>query len=171
VQRYAVELTPAVATSLLDDPSLEYGYLLHDVGKIGIPDTILLKNAPLTPAERRIMERHTILGAQILSGIALLNGAGLRVVRSHHERWDGTGYPDGLAGPSIPLGARIFALVDAVDAMTSDRPYRSALPWADAMEEIRRQSGRQFDPRVVQAFAARERRMRRISEELAEAAA
>ena len=171
VQRYAVELTPAIAANLLDDPSLEYGYLLHDVGKIGIPDTILLKEGPLTPAERRIMEQHTLLGAQILSGVALLSGAGLRVVRSHHERWDGTGYPDGLSGPAIPIGARIFALVDAIDAMTTERPYRRALSWEDAMDEIRVQKGRQFDPRVVQAFVARERRMRRISEELAEAAA
>ena len=171
VQRYAVELTPAISTDLLEDASLEYGYLLHDVGKIGIPDTILLKNGPLTEPERRTMQRHTLLGAQILSGVALLNGAGLRVVRSHHERWDGAGYPDGLAGEAIPIGARIFALVDSVDAMTSDRPYRRALAWADAMDEIRAQSGRQFDPRVVRAFVARERRMRRISEELAEAAA
>jgi response regulator RpfG family c-di-GMP phosphodiesterase len=171
VQRYAVELTPAIATGLLEDPSLEYGYLLHDVGKIGIPDTILLKDGPLSQSERRVMQRHTLLGAQILAGVALLNGAGLRVVRSHHERWDGAGYPDGLAGEAIPVGARIFALVDAVDAMTSDRPYRAALSWQDAMDEIRAQSGRQFDPRVVRAFVARERKMRRISEELAEAAA
>jgi len=171
VQRYAVELTPAIGTTLLDDPSLEYGYLLHDVGKIGIPDTILLKDGPLTPAERRVMQRHTVLGTQILSGIALLNGGGLRVVRSHHERWDGTGYPEGLSGTAIPIGARIFALVDAVDAMTNERPYRHALAWSDAIDEVRAQSGRQFDPHVVEAFVARERRMRRISEELAEAAA
>src|SRR3989475_6142487 len=104
VHRYAIELTPALAPGLLNDPSLEYGFLLHDVGKLGIPDTILLKEGPLTESERQVMERHTLLGAQILSGVALLHGEGLKVVRSHHERWDGTGYPYGLSGREIPLG-------------------------------------------------------------------
>jgi response regulator RpfG family c-di-GMP phosphodiesterase len=171
VHRYAIELTRALDPSLLNDPSLEYGFLLHDVGKLGIPDTILLKEGPLTESERQVMQRHTLLGAQILSGVALLQGEGLRVVRSHHERWDGTGYPDGLAGREIPIGARIFAVVDAVDAITNERPYRSALTWEEAVDQILVENGRQFDPRVVAAFAARERRMRRISEELAEAAA
>ncbi len=171
VHRYAIELTRALDPNLLNDPSLEYGFLLHDVGKLGIPDTILLKEGPLTESERQVMQRHTLLGGQILSGVALLHGEGLRVVLSHHERWDGTGYPDGLAGREIPIGARIFALVDAVDAMTNERPYRSALTWEEAVDEILVENGRQFDPRVVAAFAARERRMRRISEELAEAAA
>ena len=171
VHRYAIELTRALDPSLLNDPSLEYGFLLHDTGKLGIPDTILLKEGPLTESERQVMQRHTLLGAQILSGVALLQGEGLRVVRSHHERWDGTGYPDGLAGREIPMGARIFALVDAVDAMTNERPYRSALTWEEAVDQILVENGRQFDPRVVAAFAARELRMRRISEELAEAAA
>ena len=171
VHRYAIELTRALDPSLLNDPSLEYGFLLHDVGKLGIPDTILLKEGPLSESERQVMQRHTLLGAQILSGVALLQGEGLRVVLSHHERWDGTGYPDGLAGREIPIGARIFALVDAVDAMTNERPYRSALTWEEALDQILVENGRQFDPRVVAAFAARERRMRRISEELAEAAA
>src|SRR5438132_4981851 len=171
VHRYAIELTRALDPSLLNDPSLEYGFLLHDVGKLGIPDTILLKDGPLTEPERRVMQRHTLLGAQILAGVALLQGEGLKVVRSHHERWDGTGYPDRLAGREIPIGARIFALVDAVDAMTNERPYRSALTWDDAMDQLLIETGRQFDPRVVAAFVARERRMRRISEELAEAAA
>ena len=171
VHRYAIELTRALDPSLLNDPSLEYGFLLHDVGKLGIPDTILLKEGPLTESERQVMQRHTLLGAQILAGVALLQGEGLKVVRSHHERWDGTGYPDGLAGREIPIGARIFALVDAVDAMTNERPYRSALTWEKAVDQILVENGRQFDPRVVAAFAARELRMRRISEELAEAAA
>jgi len=171
VHRYASELTRALDPSLLNDPSLEYGFLLHDVGKLGIPDTILQKQAPLTESERQVMQQHTLLGAQILSGVALLQGEGLRVVRSHHERWDGSGYPDGLAGRAIPLGARIFALIDAVDAMTNERPYRSALTWEEAMDEILLENGKQFDPHVVAAFVARERRMRLISEELAEAAA
>ena len=171
VQRYALELTEAVEPSLLDDSSLEYGFLLHDVGKIGIPDSILLKEGPLTDAERAVMERHTLVGAQMLSDVALLQGEGLRVVRSHHERWDGTGYPDGLVRSQIPLGARIFALVDALDAMTSERPYRSPLSWERAAGEILKQEGGQFDPRVAEAFADREGRMHRIAEELAEAAA
>src|SRR2546427_740588 len=104
VHRYAIELTRALDPSLLNDPSLEYGFLLHDVGKLGIPDTILLKEGPLTESERQVMQRHTLLGAQILSGVALLHGEGLKVVRSHHERWDGTGYPYGLSGREIPLG-------------------------------------------------------------------
>ena len=171
VQRYAVELAAGLDPGLLHDPSLEYGFLLHDVGKIGIPDTILRKEGPLTDSERRVMQRHTVIGVEMLAGVPLLQGEGLRVVRSHHERWDGTGYPDGLAERQIPAGARIFALVDALDAMTNERPYRRAMGWEDAADEILTQSGSQFDPRVVAAFAAREGGMRRISEELAEAAA
>ena len=171
VQRYALELTEAVEPSLLDDSSLEYGFLLHDVGKIGIPDSILLKRGPLSDAERGVMQRHTLVGAQMLSDVVLLQGEGLRVVRSHHERWDGAGYPDGLVRSQIPLGARIFALVDSLDAMTSERPYRYPLPWERAADEILQQEGGQFDPRVAKAFAAREGRMHRIAEELAETAA
>jgi response regulator RpfG family c-di-GMP phosphodiesterase len=171
VQRYALELTEAVEPTLLDDPSLEYGFLLHDVGKIGIPDAILLKEGPLSDAERGLMQRHTQVGAQLLSDVVLLQGEGLRVVRSHHERWDGTGYPDGLVRSQIPLGARIFSLVDALDAMTSERPYRRPLAWERAVDEILLQDGAQFDPRVAEAFAAREGRMHMIAEELAETAA
>jgi ribonuclease P protein subunit RPR2 len=171
VQRYALELTEAVEPGLLDDSSLEYGFLLHDVGKIGIPDSILLKEGPLSDTERVVMQRHTLVGAQMLSDVALLQGEGLRVVRSHHERWDGTGYPDGLVRSQIPLGARIFALVDALDAMTSERPYRRPLAWERATDEILLEKGGQFDPRVADAFAAREGRMHRIAEELAETAA
>jgi response regulator RpfG family c-di-GMP phosphodiesterase len=171
VQRYAVELTKAVGPDLIDDQSTEYGFLLHDVGKIGIPDEILLKPGPLTPAERRRMETHTVLGEQMLRGVAFLHGEGLRVVRSHHERWDGSGYPDGIGGTEIPLGARIFAVADALDAMTSDRPYRKALSWAAAGREILSESKRQFDPRVVEAFTARERSLRTIRREFAALAA
>jgi response regulator RpfG family c-di-GMP phosphodiesterase len=171
VQRFAVELAAGLDPGLLHDASLEYGFLLHDVGKIGIPDTILQKQGPLTDGERRIMERHAVIGAEMLADVALLQGEGLHVVRSHHERWDGTGYPDQLAGDEIPPGARIFALVDALDAMTNERPYREPLDWEDATDEILAGSGTQFDPRVVAAFAGREERLRRISEELAEHAA
>jgi response regulator RpfG family c-di-GMP phosphodiesterase len=171
VQRYATELVAGIDPRLLDDPSVEYGFLLHDVGKLGIPDAVLKKEAPLSWAERQLMQQHTLLGEAMLANVTLLDGAGLRVVRSHHERWDGTGYPDGLGGEEIPIAARIFALVDAMDAMTTDRPYRPAQAWDEATDEILAQAGKQFDPRVVAAFAQRESRMRRISEELAEAAA
>jgi response regulator RpfG family c-di-GMP phosphodiesterase len=171
VQRYATELVGGLNPRLLDDPSMEYGFLLHDVGKLGIPDAVLKKEAPLSWAERKLMQQHTLLGEAMLANVTLLDGAGLKVVRSHHERWDGSGYPDGLVGDQIPVAARIFALVDAMDAMTTDRPYRPAQSWEAATDEILEQSGKQFDPRVVAAFAQREGRMRRISEELAEAAA
>ena len=170
VQRYALELTKAIGPELIDDQSTEYGFLLHDVGKIGIPDGILLKPGPLTDAERRRMQTHTILGEQMLGGVAFFQGEGLRVVRSHHERWDGAGYPDGIAGTEIPLAARIFAVADALDAMTSDRPYRKAMSWAAAGREILAESKRQFDPDVVESFVARERSLRAIRREFAAAA-
>jgi response regulator RpfG family c-di-GMP phosphodiesterase len=164
VQRYALELTEAVDRRLLDDPSLEYGFLLHDVGKIGMPDRIMNKPGPLTGDELQLVQQHPVVGAELLSGVALLQGEGLRVVRSHHERWDGAGYPDHLVETRIPLGARIFAVADALDAMTSDRPYRRAVPWGGAVEEIVAQSGRHFDPGVVAAFARREGRLRQLCE-------
>jgi ribonuclease P protein subunit RPR2 len=113
------------------------------------------------------METHTVLGEQLLLGVSFLRGTGLEVVRSHHERWDGHGYPDGRAGNEIPPAARIFAVADALDAMTSDRPYRRAMSWAAAGRELEQQAGRQFDPSVVDAFKTRERSLRRIRRELA----
>jgi diguanylate cyclase (GGDEF)-like protein len=169
VQRYAMELAWAVEPQLVEEPSLEYGFLLHDVGKIGIPDRILSKPGPLTEAERRVLETHVILGEQMLSGVALLQGRGLEVVRNHHERWDGDGYPDRLSGYDIPLPARIFSVADALDAMTSDRPYRPALSWDEAVVELLAQSGKQFDPHVVDALLEREPRLRLIQAELEDA--
>ncbi len=166
VQRYAMELAWAVEPQLVEEPSVEYGFLLHDVGKIGIPDRILSKPGPLTDAERRILETHVILGEQMLSGIALLQGGGLEVVRHHHERWDGDGYPDKLIGYNVPLPARIFSVADALDAMTSDRPYRPAISWDEAVVELLAQSGKQFDPHVVDALLEREPRLRLIHGEL-----
>jgi response regulator RpfG family c-di-GMP phosphodiesterase len=166
VRRYALGLAEAVDPSLLGDASLEYGFLLHDVGKIGISDQILLKAGPLTSEERELVHAHPTIGAQILRNVSMLQGGGLDVVRHHHERWDGAGYPDGLAGEQIPLSARIFAVADTLDAMTSDRPYRAALDWADAIEEIQAQSGRQFDPGVVQAFVTEEQNLRNVYEGL-----
>jgi HD-GYP domain-containing protein (c-di-GMP phosphodiesterase class II) len=162
VVSYAGELTLAIAPELLDDPSLEYGFLLHDLGKIGVPDAVLRKRGPLDPLERRLVERHPVLGAELLADVPLLAGAGLEVVLFHHERWDGLGYPDRVPGSDIPLGARIFAVADALDAMTTDRPYRRALPWARAVTEIRSEAGRQFDPEVVEAFGDVEPVLRRI---------
>jgi response regulator RpfG family c-di-GMP phosphodiesterase len=170
VQRYALELARAVEPSLLEDPSTEYGFLLHDVGKIGIPDRILQKPKPLSAAEERLMRTHTVLGEQVLSGVAFFHGEGLRIVRSHHERWDGEGYPDGLLGEQIPMSARVFAVADALDAMTSDRPYRRAGRWVDAGRELIEESGRQFDPTVIGAFVANEPRLRAIRDELQTAA-
>lgn len=167
VVRYAIELTRELEPRLLDDPSLEHGFLLHDVGKIGIPDSILQKPARLTAAERSVMRSHTVLGAQLLAQVPLLQGEGLGVIRSHHERWDGSGYPDLIGGEEIPLGGRIFAVADTLDAMTSDRPYRDAYRWEVAVAEITAQSGRQFDPAVVEAFRRVEPRLRRLRERLA----
>jgi response regulator RpfG family c-di-GMP phosphodiesterase len=170
VQRYALELTRAIDPVLADDPSLEYGYLLHDIGKIGVPDQILLKPTELTEPEWRVMRAHTVLGSQMIAGVAFLQRAGVQVVRSHHERWDGAGYPDGLVGEEIPLGARIFAVADAVDAITNNRPYRSARSWADCRREITAESGKQFDPLVVDAFRDREHVLHEIRREFLAAA-
>jgi ribonuclease P protein subunit RPR2 len=156
VQRYALVLTSIRAPELLDDAAAEYGFLLHDLGKIGIPDHVLQKPGPLTPPERRLMQTHTIVGAQMLGGVSFLRGECVDVVRSHHERWDGGGYPDGLRGEEIPLGARVFAVADSLDAMTTNRPYRRALTWQHASELIVAESGKQFDPDVVDAFRSRE---------------
>ncbi|HEY3183897.1 MAG TPA: HD domain-containing phosphohydrolase [Gaiellaceae bacterium] len=166
VQRYALVLLEGLDANLVEDPSVEYGFLLHDVGKIGIPDKILQKPGPLNDDERRLMQQHTVLGDQMLRGVAFLQGEGISVVRSHHERWDGLGYPDGIAGSEIPVAARAFAVADALDAMTSDRPYRDAGSWAAAGREIEAQSGAQFDPNVVRAFTRCEGKLRRVRREL-----
>jgi len=169
VQRYATALAEAVGQAAVRNESTAYGFLLHDVGKIGIPDGILLKPGPLSLAERRKMETHTVLGEAMLSGVVFLKGDGLKIVRSHHERWDGRGYPDGLVRDEIPLGARIFAVADALDAMTSHRPYRRAMSWNAAHAEILEQRKRQFDPDVVDAFVTIDSTLREIRRELAAA--
>jgi HD-GYP domain-containing protein (c-di-GMP phosphodiesterase class II) len=150
-QRLALALTERVAPELLVDPEVGYGYLLHDVGKVGIPEAILCKPGPLTPAERQVMRTHPVLGVEVVGPMGVLTGA-LATIRSHHERWDGRGYPDGLRGEDIPLTARIFAVADTFDALTSERPYRQALDEARSAELIARGAGSQFDPVVVGAF-------------------
>jgi putative nucleotidyltransferase with HDIG domain len=131
--------------------SLEFGSLLHDIGKIGVPDAILRKPAKLTEEEWVKMREHPLHGQQILRGIEFLEGAA-RVVAQHHEKWNGSGYPLGLRGEEIDLNARIFAVADAFDAMTSDRVYRAGKPYEAAAEELEKFSGIQFDPKVVEAF-------------------
>ncbi|MGI9112150.1 MAG: HD domain-containing phosphohydrolase [Gaiellaceae bacterium] len=170
VQRYATELARVVDPTLAADQSAEHGFLLHDIGKIGIPDEILGKPSALNDIEWRLMKSHTVLGAQMLGGIAFLEGPGVGIVRSHHERWEGGGYPDGLAGEEIPVGARIFAVADALDAITNHRPYRDAQSWRVAHREILAESGKQFDPDVVDAFRDREHVLHEIRREFLAAA-
>jgi len=132
---------------------IEIGAPLHDIGKIGIDDKILRKESKLTPDEFEIMKSHTVKGAKILEKVAELVDV-IPIVRSHHERWDGAGYPDKLAGEKINLLARIVAVADAFDAMTSDRPYRKGMAPDVAFAEIEKQKAKQFDPKAADAFLA-----------------
>ncbi len=151
VTAYALRLGRALGLRREALEDLRRGALLHDLGKIGIPDAVLRKPGPLTEEEQALMRAHPLIGDRILEGLPALQGA-RGVVRHHHERFDGRGYPEGLQGKEIPLLARIFAVVDAYDAMTSYRPCRRALDPEEALAEIAREAGRQFDPRVVAAF-------------------
>lgn len=131
--------------------AIKQGALLHDIGKLGIPDAILLKPGSLTPREREVMQQHAVYGYNILAPITNLRQT-LDIALYHHERWDGSGYPYGLAGEQIPLVARLFAVTDVFDALTSDRPYRPAWSHSQAIEYLRDQAGRLFDPQIVQLF-------------------
>jgi ribonuclease P protein subunit RPR2 len=150
VAAYGAEIAAASGLVLRDEPQIEYGFLLHDIGKVAVSDAILFKPGALSAAEREEMQRHPVIGEEIISEIGFL-GPARQVVRHHHERWDGAGYPDALAGEEIPLAARVFALADALDAITSDRPYRAARTLAAARTALRASDG-QFDPRILAAF-------------------
>jgi HD-GYP domain-containing protein (c-di-GMP phosphodiesterase class II) len=147
----AMALARIVDPELAERPETAHGFMLHDIGKVGIPERLLTKRGPLSPSEWEVMRSHPVVGAHIVSPIRLLGDA-VDVVRFHHERYDGTGYPNGLKGHEIPISARIFSIADAFDAMTSDRPYRAARTSDHAVEEIKRCSGTQFDPEIVEAF-------------------
>ena len=150
-QRYGMAMARKVDPELAARPAVAYGFFLHDIGKVGVPEQVLRKPGPLDAGEWDVMRSHPAVGAQIVEPILFL-GEAVEIVRSHHEWFDGTGYPNGLAGEQIPLAARIFAVADSFDAMTSDRPYRSALPIEFAIGQIREGSGTQFDPIAVAAF-------------------
>jgi len=151
VQNYAIELGQALNWSSDDMVVLEYGALLHDVGKITIPESILNKPGNLTPDELAIIQKHTTAGAKIIEGITHLQQA-LPYILYHHERWDGTGYPKGLKGEAIPREGRLLTLVDVYDALTSERPYHKEMKFEDALALIRREAGEHFDPQMAEVF-------------------
>jgi len=154
-----VQRVTDVALAIADEMKLDekqkkqltVGSILHDIGKIGIKDAVLSKPSQLTEEEKKIFDQHPDIGSKIMKPIGQLEEM-IPLIRHHHESYDGSGYPDGLKGEAIPLGARIMAVADTFDAMTSDRPYRKALPREAAKIEINKMSGKQFDPKVVEAF-------------------
>ncbi len=151
VTAYTIQLAERLRLSSDEMYHVERGALLHDIGKIGVPDRILLKPGKLTPEEWVEMRKHPIIGYAMCSRIESLRQAA-QIVLHHHEAWNGSGYPYHLHGTDIPLGARLFAVADTLDAITSDRPYRAALPFAAARAEIVSHAGKQFDPTVVETF-------------------
>jgi len=157
--------TLVLAQRFSGDPAhlrqIYWGALLHDIGKIGISDDILLKPGPLDEHERAVMRTHPEIGYAILKDVSFMREAA-QIVLCHEERFDGRGYPRGLVGDAIPLGARLFTVIDTLDAITSDRPYRPGLPFNSAKAEIRRCSGGQFDPVAVAAFLAEESVLREM---------
>jgi putative nucleotidyltransferase with HDIG domain len=151
VTALTLRLARALGVPEEDLEHIRRGAILHDVGKLAIPDHVLLKPGPLTEEEWAVTKKHPVYAYEWLSGIPFLRKA-LDIPYAHHERWDGSGYPRGLKGEAIPLSARIFAVVDVYDALTSDRPYRKAWPKEKALAYLREQAGRQFDPQVVATF-------------------
>lgn len=153
VTEYAQWIAEELGLSDEEKHTLRLAGLVHDVGKIGIPDEVLLKPDILTADEYEAMKQHAVLGAVMLAALPGMEQI-VPIVRSHHERWDGRGYPDGLAGEQIPFLARVLAVADAFSAMTTDRPYRKGMDWQSALMELQRQKGKQFDPVIVDAFVA-----------------
>ena len=151
VAQYAVFLGRAMKLSQDELTMLELGALFHDLGKIGVPDHILDKPGKLTEAERAQIELHPGRGAEMLEPLRFLH-RGLAILKNHHERYDGSGYPDSLAGENIPFVARIVSVADAFDAMTTDRSYRKAMSLQEALAEIKKQKGTQFDPHCADVF-------------------
>jgi putative nucleotidyltransferase with HDIG domain len=155
-ERVAGMVVQVARTLGVPESEIEYfsfGSILHDVGKIGIAEGIVKKSKPLTDAEYKIIQKHPMKGVEILHPITFIQDH-MYLIRNHHERWDGKGYPDGLAGDAIPLGAQIVAIADAYDAMTSSRPYRKGMPSEDAVNEIRKNAGTQFSHKIANAFLA-----------------
>jgi HD-GYP domain-containing protein (c-di-GMP phosphodiesterase class II) len=152
VTRLALRLAERVAPDLAADPRLEYGFRLHDIGMIGVSDSILSKRGGLTRDELDEVREHPFLGERIVASVGCLNGIARQVIGAHHERWNGSGYPRGLERERIPFPARIFALADVYDAMTSQQPYRDALAPEIALAEIELGAGVLFDPRLVPVF-------------------
>jgi putative nucleotidyltransferase with HDIG domain len=153
VAAHAIELAHLVGMSESELIDLRRGALLHDIGKMGIPDMILLKKTELTDKEWEIMRTHPTLGKNMLSSIEFLKNS-VDVAYCHHEKWDGTGYPQGLKGEEIPLAARIFSVIDGWDALRSDRPYRDAMSDEEAWNYIEANIGKAYDPRIVEKFKA-----------------
>ena len=152
VTRLALRLGRALELDPETLDNLKVGSFLHDLGKIAIPDAVLLKPGPLDAGERAVVNTHTAEGERFADALGFLDPAALELIRHHHERWDGAGYPDKLSGEAIPLLARLFAVVDTYDALVSVRPYKPAWTVEAARQEIRLQAGQQFDPRMVQVF-------------------
>ncbi|MGI8802372.1 MAG: HD-GYP domain-containing protein [Solirubrobacteraceae bacterium] len=151
VAAYALRIAAAAGLEMARDREIEFGFLLHDVGKVAVPDAILFKPGKLTAEERLVIEQHPVTGFQIVREIDFL-GQARDVIRHHHERFDGTGYPDGLGGEAIPLSARVFAVADVLDALTTDRPYRIKSTIAEGRAMIEEGSGSHFDPEIIAAF-------------------
>src|SRR2546428_14173460 len=150
---FGLTLAKRIDPELAERPELGYGFFLHDIGKVGIPERILCKNGPLSAEEWTVMRTHPVIGSQIVAPIRFLGDA-VEIIRHHHERFDGSGYPRRLQGNDIPMAARRFAVADSFDAMTSDRPYRKALAIDEALAEVKAGAGSQFDPEVAREFFA-----------------
>lgn len=156
VTRLGLTLAEDVAPELVLDPQLAYGFRLHDIGMIGVSNATLIKPGPLSASEIDEIREHPWLGERIVAPVPALDGVARQVIACHHERWDGSGYPRGLRGVEIPVAARIFAVIDAFDAMVNDQPYRDALSISAAHEEIRAKAGLDFDPAIAEAFLSLE---------------